>query len=232
MFCRSLFVLLCFFFWPLFFFDIRILIAPFGTSKLFLNILLITHSFLTLLSLTHRLNDKIFKCNKKGKKIYHTVRTVQKYITLSEQFKNISHCQNSSKIYHTVRTVQKYITLSEQFNNISHCQNSSKIYHTVRTVQKYITLSEQFKNISHCQNSSKIYHTVRTVQIYITLSEQFKNISHCQNSSKIYHTVRTVQQSNRNIIETEEKSLTLSSCYGYFSSTVKLVLLVQTSPAK
>jgi hypothetical protein len=143
MFCRSLFVLLCFFFWPLFFFDVRILIAPFGTSKLFLNILLITlslrrlyHSFLTLLSLTHRLNDKVFKCNKKGKKKY------------------------------------------------------------------------------------------------ITLSEQFKNISHCQNSSKIYHTVRTVQQSNRNIIETEEKSLTLSSCYGYFSSTVKLVLLVQTSPAK
>jgi hypothetical protein len=117
MFCRSLFVLLCFFFWPLFFFDVRILIAPFGTSKLFLNILLITlslrrlyHSFLTLLSLTHRLNDKVFKCNKKGKK---------KYITLSEQFKNISHCQNSSKIYHTVRTVQKYITLSEQFNNLT-----------------------------------------------------------------------------------------------------------------
>ena len=143
MFCRSLFVLLCFFFWPLFFFDVRILMAPFGTSKLFLNILLITlslrrlyHSFLTLLSLTHRLNDKVFKCNKKEKKKYST------------------------------------------------------------------------------------------------LSEQFKNISHCQNSSKIYHTVRTVQQSNRNIIETEEKSLTLSSCYGYFSSTVKLVLLVQTSPAK
>jgi hypothetical protein len=36
MFCRSLFVLLCFFFWPLcclFFFDIRILIAPFVSSN-------------------------------------------------------------------------------------------------------------------------------------------------------------------------------------------------------
>ena len=39
-FCRSLFVLLYFFFWPLcclFFFDIRILIAPFGIFKLFLQ---------------------------------------------------------------------------------------------------------------------------------------------------------------------------------------------------
>ena len=38
MFCRSLFVLLSFFFWPLcclFFFDIRILITPFGIFKLF-----------------------------------------------------------------------------------------------------------------------------------------------------------------------------------------------------
>ena len=40
MFCRSLFVLLYFFFWPLcclFFFDIRILITSFGIFKLFLN---------------------------------------------------------------------------------------------------------------------------------------------------------------------------------------------------
>ena len=38
MFCRLLFVLLYFFFWPLcclFFFDIRILIAPFGIFRLF-----------------------------------------------------------------------------------------------------------------------------------------------------------------------------------------------------
>ena len=40
MFCRSLFVLLYFFFWPLcclFFFDIRILIAPLVSSNSFLN---------------------------------------------------------------------------------------------------------------------------------------------------------------------------------------------------
>jgi hypothetical protein len=39
MFCRSLFVLLYFFFWPLcclFFFDLRILVTPFGIFKLFL----------------------------------------------------------------------------------------------------------------------------------------------------------------------------------------------------
>jgi hypothetical protein len=50
-----------------------------------------------------------------GENQYFTVRTVQKYTTLSEQFKNISHCQNNSKIYHTVRTVLKYTKLSEQF---------------------------------------------------------------------------------------------------------------------
>jgi hypothetical protein len=41
MFCRSLFVVLYFFFWPLcclFFFDIRILITPFGIFKFFLTI--------------------------------------------------------------------------------------------------------------------------------------------------------------------------------------------------
>ena len=41
-----------------------------------------------------------------------------------------------NKKYHTVRTVPKNITLSEQFQKISHCQNSSKKYHTVRTVPK------------------------------------------------------------------------------------------------
>jgi hypothetical protein len=69
-------------------------------------------------------------------KIYHTVGTVPKYTTLSEQFQNIPHCRNSSKIYHTVGTVLKYTTLSEQFQNIPHCRNSSKIYHTVGTVPK------------------------------------------------------------------------------------------------
>ena len=43
MFCRSLFVLLSFFFWPLcrlLFFDILILIIPFGIFKLFLQLLI------------------------------------------------------------------------------------------------------------------------------------------------------------------------------------------------
>ena len=35
-----------------------------------------------------------------------------------------------------VKGKTKYTTLSEQFENIPHCQNSSKIYHTVRTVRK------------------------------------------------------------------------------------------------
>jgi thioester reductase-like protein len=95
------------------------------------------------------LQNIYFSCYMWGHKMknqkYHTVRTVPKNITLSEQFQKISHCQNSSKKYHTVRTVPKNITLSEQFQKISHCQNSSK----------NITLSEQFQKISHCQNSSK-----------------------------------------------------------------------------
>jgi hypothetical protein len=66
------------------------------------------------------------------------------------------HCRNSSKICHTVGTVPKYGTLSEQFQNMPHCRNSSKIWHTVGTVPKYATLSEQFQNMPHCRNSSKI----------------------------------------------------------------------------
>jgi hypothetical protein len=123
--------------------------------------------------------------SRNSSKTHHTVGTVQKPITLSEQFQNPSHCRNSSKTHHTVGTVQKPITLSEQFKNPSHCQKSSKTHHTVGTVQKPITLSEQFKNQSHCRNSSKTHHTVRKVQKPITLSEQFKNPSHCRNSSKI-----------------------------------------------
>ena len=51
MFCRSLFVLLYFFYWPLcclFFFDLRILIAPFGVFKLFLSDMLIVKRLETL----------------------------------------------------------------------------------------------------------------------------------------------------------------------------------------
>jgi hypothetical protein len=41
-----------------------------------------------------------------------------------------------SKKYHTVGTVPKNTTLSEQFQKIPHCRNSSKKYHTVGTVPK------------------------------------------------------------------------------------------------
>jgi hypothetical protein len=55
--------------------------------------------------------------NKIKNTICHTVGTVPKYATLSEQFQNMAHCRNSSKICHTVGTVPKYATLSEQFQN-------------------------------------------------------------------------------------------------------------------
>jgi thioester reductase-like protein len=79
-----------------------------------------------------------------------------------------------NKKYHTVRTVPKNITLSEQFQKISHCQNSSKKYHTVRTVPKNITLSEQFQKIIETEtNLLLIVITICTEIIYLANSTRF-----------------------------------------------------------
>jgi hypothetical protein len=143
-------------------------------------------------------------------KIYHTVGTVSKYTTLSEQFQNIPHCGKCSKIYHTVGTVVWYILkLFRQCGiswNISH---SVVYFETVPTVWYILKLFRQcgifwncsdseiyntvgtVRNISHCRKSFKIHHTVGKVSKYTTLSEQFQNMIF-SNSVVYFETVTTV----------------------------------------
>jgi hypothetical protein len=63
------------------------------------------------------------------------------------KIKNIPHCRNNSKIYHTVGTIQKYTTLSEQFRNIPHCRNNSKIYNTPCQCRNIDYWADDTKNI-------------------------------------------------------------------------------------
>ena len=66
---------------------------------------------------------------------YHTVRTVPKNITLSEQFQK----------YHTVRTVPKNITLPEQFQKIIETEtNLLLIVITICTEIIYLANSTRF----------------------------------------------------------------------------------------
>ena len=78
MFCRSLFVLLYFFFWPLccLFFDIRILIAPFGIFKLFL----IKIFYLSNIKIV--IGDKLLKIN-----VREIRRDIQELTTLGTKTK-------------------------------------------------------------------------------------------------------------------------------------------------
>jgi hypothetical protein len=107
--------------------------------------------------------------------------------------------------------------------------NKTLVFAGLHTYQYYYHLQLENKVLD---NNAAYQEVLEDTKEVIRIRNSKKNTMAKRKSTKIYHTVRTVQQSNRNIIETEEKSLTLSSCYGYFSSTVKLVLLVQTSPAK
>ena len=122
-----------------------------------------------------------FSFNKMKNKNYHTVGTVPKITTLSEQFQKLPHCRNSSKNYHTVGTVPKITTLSEQFQKLPHCRNSSKNYHTVGTVPKFNRLrfaeiwafllhiaTQLILNLRFCPITYSSYRSVFTVLPFVS----------------------------------------------------------------
>ena len=126
-----------------------------------------------------------FSIHKMKNKNYHTVGTIPKITTLSEQFQKLPHCRNSSKNYHTVGTVPKITTLSEQFQKLPHCRNSSKI----------TTLSEQFQKLPHCQNSSKTQQTeiCRNLSFSLHIPTQIiLNLRFCPITYSSYRSVCTV----------------------------------------